>query len=451
MDTAIIDVTGFVDRLAASAAGASREAAREAQAELGRPLRLAVAGRVSTGKSTIVNALLGQDVAPTSAGECTRVAASFSRGPVERAEVRTLDGRRLPLSLTGSRLPDDLPVRPDEVDGIDVELMIAALDGLEVVDTPGLESLSGYDAATRRALERADALVLVLDPTGIRERDLALVRAFRGASRSGGAARVVLVLNKVDLLVEVGAGLDAAIAAGRRLVERQLAPAIGAEVSAIVPAVGVVAAAVGAGVLRQSHVAELASLAQPDAAAPPSTELRRVLGDIGVAHAASLIAAGEDGELRAALLASSGFGVVRAILDEVLLAHRSTIKRVAVLERLEVLLRAQGSVADAIEARVYADALGARLDAARGADGDLLGPAGAAEVQALRRDGPVAARLGLPSTATVAELRAALVDRVGRWRALENSGLRSRRQAARVAALVDTYSALLTLVARQPG
>ena len=143
MDTAIIDVTGFVDRLAASAAGASREAAREAQSELGRPLRLAVAGRVSTGKSTIVNALLGQDVAPTSAGECTRVTAAFSRGPVERAELRTLDGRRLPLPLAGSRLPDDLPVRPDEVDGIEVELMIAALDGLEIVDTPGLESLVG--------------------------------------------------------------------------------------------------------------------------------------------------------------------------------------------------------------------------------------------------------------------------------------------------------------------
>ena len=336
MDTAIIDVTGFVDRLAASAAGASREAAREAQSELGRPLRLAVAGRVSTGKSTIVNALLGQDVAPTSAGECTRVAAAFSRGPVERAELRTLDGRRLPLPLAGSRLPDDLPVRPDEVDGIEVELMIAALDGLEIVDTPGLESLSGYDAATRRALERADALLLVLDPTGIRERDLALVRAFRGSSRSGGAARVVLVLNKADLLVEVGAGLDAALAAGRRLVARQLAPSIGAEVAAIVPAVGVVAAAVSAGVLRQAHVAELAHLAQPDAAAAPSLELRRVLGDIGVAHATSLVATGADAELRAALLAGSGFGVVRAVLDEVLLANRSTIKRVAVLERLEV-------------------------------------------------------------------------------------------------------------------
>lgn len=369
---------------------------------------------------------------------------------MERAEIRTLDGRRLPLPLAGSRLPDDLPVRADEVDGIAVELMIAALDGLEVVDTPGLESLSGYDAATRRALERADALVLVLDPTGIRQRDLALVRAFRGASRSGGAARVVLVLNKVDLLVEVGAGLDAAIDAGRRLVERQLAPSIGAEVSAIVPAVGVVAAAVNAGVLRQAHVAELASLAQPGAA-PPSTELRRVLGDIGVAHAASLVAAGEDGELRATLLASSGFGVVRAVLDEVLLAHRSTIKRVAVLERLEVVLRAQGSGAEAIEARVYADALGARLDGARDEDGDLLGPAGAAELQALRGDGTVTARLGLPSAAAVGDVRAVLVERVGRWRALENGGLRSRRQAARVAALVDTYSALLTLVARYPG
>ncbi len=450
MDTALIDVTGFVDRLAASSAGASRDAAREAQTELGRPLRLAIAGRVSTGKSTIVNALLGQDVAPTSAGECTRVAAAFSRGPVERAEIRTIDGRRIPLSLTGSRLPDDLPVPPEEVDGIDVELMIAALDGLEIVDTPGLESLSGYDAATLRSLASADALVLVLDPTGVRERDLALVRSFRGASRPGGAARVVLVLNKADLLVDVGAGLDAAVEAGRRLVSRQLAPAIGAEVAAIVPAVGVVAAAVSAGVLRQAHVAELAALGRPDAA-PPTTELRRVLGDIGVAHATSLIAAGGNPELRGALLRSSGFGAVRRALDEVLLAHPMAIKRIAVLERLEVLLRGQGDVAAAAEARVYADALGARLDGAADDDGDLLGMAGAEELQALRRDGSIAARLGLPAAAGIGDLRAALVERVGRWRGLENGGLRSRRQAARVAALVDTYSALLALVARHPG
>src|SRR6478736_7221485 len=39
---------------------------------LAEPLRLAVAGRVKAGKSTLVNALVGRLVAPTRAGECTK-------------------------------------------------------------------------------------------------------------------------------------------------------------------------------------------------------------------------------------------------------------------------------------------------------------------------------------------------------------------------------------------
>ena len=370
---------------------------------------------------------------------------------MERAELRTLDGRRLSLPLAGSRLPDDLPVRPDEVDGIEVELMIAALDGLEIVDTPGLESLSGYDAATRRALERADALLLVLDPTGIRERDLALVRAFRGSSRSGGAARVVLVLNKADLLVEVGAGLDAALAAGRRLVARQLArPSAPRWRRSCRPSAWSPPRCRPASSVRRMSPSWRISRSR--------TPQRRPRWSCAACWAISASRTRPRSSRPAPMPSSARRcsrarcrGVVRAVLDEVLLANRSTIKRVAILERLEVVLRAQGSVAEAIEARVYADALGARLDGGLDADGDLLGPAGAAELQALRRDGTVATRLGLSAAAGVADLRATLVERVGRWRALENGGLRSRRQAARVAALVDTYSALLTLVARHPG
>src|SRR5262245_51290536 len=50
-------------------------------------LRVAVAGRVSSGKSTLVNALLRRRVAPTAAGECTRVVTWFRYGVPPRAEV----------------------------------------------------------------------------------------------------------------------------------------------------------------------------------------------------------------------------------------------------------------------------------------------------------------------------------------------------------------------------
>ncbi|NLH68587.1 MAG: GTP-binding protein, partial [Brooklawnia sp.] len=39
---------------------------------LQEPLRVAIAGIVKAGKSTLLNALLGEQIAPTDAGECTR-------------------------------------------------------------------------------------------------------------------------------------------------------------------------------------------------------------------------------------------------------------------------------------------------------------------------------------------------------------------------------------------
>ena len=38
---------------------------------LREPLRLAIAGIVKAGKSTLLNAILGEQIAPTDAGECT--------------------------------------------------------------------------------------------------------------------------------------------------------------------------------------------------------------------------------------------------------------------------------------------------------------------------------------------------------------------------------------------
>ena len=41
-------------------------------ARFDEPLRVAIAGKVKAGKSTLLNALVGEAIAPTDAGECTR-------------------------------------------------------------------------------------------------------------------------------------------------------------------------------------------------------------------------------------------------------------------------------------------------------------------------------------------------------------------------------------------
>ncbi|HQZ34619.1 MAG TPA: dynamin family protein, partial [Ilumatobacteraceae bacterium] len=72
--------------------GPGRTMAEQISAKLAAPLTITVAGGVSSGKSTLVNALLGQRIAAVDAGECTRVVTEFRYGAHERAEVIGTDG-----------------------------------------------------------------------------------------------------------------------------------------------------------------------------------------------------------------------------------------------------------------------------------------------------------------------------------------------------------------------
>ncbi|SUA48521.1 Predicted GTPase [Nocardia africana] len=47
---------------------------------LDQPLRVALAGQLKAGKSTLLNALVGQDIAPTDATECTRMVTWYRHG-----------------------------------------------------------------------------------------------------------------------------------------------------------------------------------------------------------------------------------------------------------------------------------------------------------------------------------------------------------------------------------
>src|ERR1700740_2955315 len=81
------------------------------ETRLRQPLRIAVAGRVKAGKSTLVNALLGQRVAPTDVSECTQVVTWFSYGQPERILIRLRDGSTLDSQLSpDGTLPRELPV-----------------------------------------------------------------------------------------------------------------------------------------------------------------------------------------------------------------------------------------------------------------------------------------------------------------------------------------------------
>jgi GTPase SAR1 family protein len=77
---------------------------------LDEPLRVAIAGMVKAGKSTLLNAIIGEEVAPTDAGECTRVIIWYRHGATPRITMQLRDGasRSLPIRRIDGRLQIDL-------------------------------------------------------------------------------------------------------------------------------------------------------------------------------------------------------------------------------------------------------------------------------------------------------------------------------------------------------
>ena len=112
---------------------------------LDQPLRVALAGSLKAGKSTLLNALVGQDIAPTDATECTKVVTWYRSGSTPSVTA-WYDGDRsahVPVQRRGGRLTFDLgELTAAHVDRLDVEWPARTLTQTTIIDTPGTSSLS---------------------------------------------------------------------------------------------------------------------------------------------------------------------------------------------------------------------------------------------------------------------------------------------------------------------
>src|SRR4051812_12168385 len=112
------------------------------RAGLDEPLRVAIAGKVKAGKSTLLNALVGEELAPTDAGECTKIVTWYRDGITYRVTLHPSDGsepRQVPFSRDAGAIDLDLGDLPAEVvDRLVVDWPAAALRPVNLVGPPGL-------------------------------------------------------------------------------------------------------------------------------------------------------------------------------------------------------------------------------------------------------------------------------------------------------------------------
>jgi GTP-binding protein EngB required for normal cell division len=164
---------------------------------------VAVFGRVSAGKSSFLNALLGIDLLPVGANPITAVPTRIQYGPQVEAQVRL--GNTSPMAVSLQRFQELVSEagNPGNQEGVRRASIEAPcprlLEGIVLVDTPGLGSLALKGSRETLAyLPSCDLALLLIDAGNtLTPEDIGTLRLILEA----GIPALVL-LSKADLLRE---------------------------------------------------------------------------------------------------------------------------------------------------------------------------------------------------------------------------------------------------------
>ncbi|WP_433222987.1 dynamin family protein [Dactylosporangium sp. CS-047395] len=212
-----------LDGVPGDEAAHARRILGEVRDRLGERLRVALVGRISSGKSTLANALLRAPLAPTGALELTFNVSRFRHAEQPSLTVHFTDGAEperhdlghLDRLAARARARDaDLRRFLLRIDHLEVGLPNPGLTDYDLVDTPGLDSSLQDDSAnalrwlgrsgdditdlSARHASRADALIMVFD-RGLAKSDAELLADFTRAGLGGsGPVTTVGALTKVE-------------------------------------------------------------------------------------------------------------------------------------------------------------------------------------------------------------------------------------------------------------
>lgn len=457
MNLLIEEVRGLARAGAEAFSGTPKEHVfRSIEERLAEPLRVAIAGRVKAGKSTLLNALIGEQLAPTDAGECTKIVTWFVQGLRYRVVLEPRDGppREVPFSRDGGAIEVDLGEwDASGVHRLLVEWPSASLEALTLIDTPGIASLAAEVSERTRAFltpdeeepTAADAVVYLMRHS--HASDVRFLEAFHDeAVARATPVNTVAVLSRAD---ELGGGKITSMDAARRIASRyRTDPKLRRLCQTVVPVSGLLAetgqtlqeaeyraiarlvehpAEAGRLLLTSDRFVRLDTVVSIDTA--EREHLIRRFGLFGLRLAVDLIEKGRAptaNRLAAELVVHSGLEELREILDTQFAARRDTLKARSALLAVEAALqgedesakshllaeceRIRASAHELVELRLL-NALrsgvpGLTPEETRAAE-RILGVAGASPE----------ARLGLDPDAAPGQLREVVLAEITRWRA----------------------------------
>ena len=173
-----------------------------------RVFRVAIVGEFSTGKSTLINAMLGRELLPTALEACTAVVTR-----IRVAQNGEETGVYVTFRMSGMRkiepdeLRDSLTFKGQEGDDLPVEAHVVLpagtfLDnGIELIDTPGVNDPEAHgEQITLGFLPKADAIIFITHAArAFKESEVEFLQDRIGEQ---DRERVLFVVNACDILEE---------------------------------------------------------------------------------------------------------------------------------------------------------------------------------------------------------------------------------------------------------
>lgn len=456
--------------LLTSAAELYRDSPRASQWLIGclerltEPMRIAVAGEQGVGRSTLVNALAGEQIAPIEVGGGVGVSAWYRDGAEPGAVVCPPGGPGFPVPVTRKDRQLHIDLRqwqPAQVDRVLVDWPARGLRDIILIDTPagtGPAWLAG----------QADAVVYATRDPG--DADVALLRSMQGTT---GPITTIIAMTRAD---ELGAGRIDALSSAKQIARRRRSDgAVGSVCQNVVAVAGLLGQAgrtlrddefralrALAGIPRADldlHLLSADRFVGGDLPVPLSGEERLALldrfGVFGIRLATTLIRRGADTQsgLAGQLVQRSGLSELRESIGRFFLDRGEVLRARSALLGLTVVLRA--------EPRPQARTLAADAERAIASthdfeelrllsalrSGRLTMPGGLADA-AERLVGGVgvgpAERLGRTPEDPDDDLRTAVYDELAQWRAQAESQLLGSAQRAAARTVVRSCEGLLT-------
>ncbi|MBQ4630761.1 MAG: dynamin family protein [Clostridia bacterium] len=165
-----------------------------------------IMGEFKRGKSTVINALLGQEIVPADILPCSATLNYIKYDTQKHAEIRFKDGTTKEvgveeLSNYVAKLTEESAATAETVeDAIVYYPCPLCQNGVQIVDTPGLNDDDRMTAITEKVIPTMDAIIMVVVPDSPFSQSEA--EFVRNKLMTSDLGKLIFVVNKIDTIDE---------------------------------------------------------------------------------------------------------------------------------------------------------------------------------------------------------------------------------------------------------